>query len=226
MSGALPANCYFDIVFNDEYIVVVNKIAKLLVHPSPKKENRTLTSLLRDRIKEEVYPCHRLDRETTGLIIYAKEKPVLREIMKEFEKKIVKKKYVAFIKGKLKRRKGFMESRILDKDGARFGEKPKIAKTNYRVLKVTRYFSIIELVPLTGRTNQLRIQLAEQGNPILGERRYAFRRNFQVDFKRMALHAYFLSFVHPVSRQRVDLRIGLPQDMKMFLEKWAVAINV
>jgi len=209
----------FNVVFNDEYIIVLNKIAKLLVHPSPKKEKYTLTSLLKDKIKTAVYPCHRLDRQTTGLIIYAREKRMQKRVMDEFRKGLVKKKYIAFVKGRMKKTRGSLSGYILDADGARFKEKPKMAKTNYRVSKVFKHFSVVDLVPLTGRTNQLRIQLAKQGNPILGERRYAFRRDFKVDFKRLALHACFISFIHPVSKQRVNLEIGLPQDMREFLEK-------
>jgi len=207
----------FDIVFNDEYVIVLNKIAKLLIHPSPKKEKWTLTSILKDKIKADVYPCHRLDRETTGLIIYARDKQMQKKVMDEFKKGLVKKKYIAFVRGKIKKPRGYLSGYILDADGARFKEKPKMAKTNYRVLNNLKYFSVVELMPVTGRTNQLRIQLAKQGNPILGERRYAFRRDFRVDFKRLALHAYFLSFIHPVSRQRVNLEIDLPDDMKEFL---------
>ena len=212
-----PGKEAFDVVFNDEYIIVLNKIAKLLVHPSPKKEKWTLTSLLKDKIKATAYPCHRLDRETTGLIIYAKEKRMQKRVMDEFRKGLVKKKYIAFVKGRMKKTRGSLSGYILDADGVRFREKPKMAKTNYQVLKAFRHFSVVELIPFTGRTNQLRIQLAKYGNPILGERRYAFRRDFKVDFKRLALHACFLSFIHPVSKQRVDLETGLPKDMKEFL---------
>ena len=217
MRGSFLDKQAFDIVFEDEYIIVLNKIAKLLIQPSPKNERWTLTSLLQNEIKTAVYPCHRLDRETTGLIIYAKNKRIQKDIMNEFRRGLVKKKYVAFVKGRIKQVKGFLSGYILDAEGARFKEKPKMAKTNYRVLRAFRYFSAIELMPVTGRTNQLRIQLAKEGNPILGERRYAFRRDFKLDFKRLALHAYFISFVHPVSGQRINLKIDLPDDMKGFL---------
>ena len=217
MRGSFLDKQAFDIVFDDEYIIVLNKIAKLLIQPSPKNERWTLTSLLQNEIKTAVYPCHRLDRETTGLIIYAKNKRIQKDIMNEFRRGLVKKKYVAFVKGRIKQVKGFLSGYILDAEGARFKEKPKMAKTNYRVLRAFRYFSAVELMPVTGRTNQLRIQLAKEGNPILGERRYAFRRDFKLDFKRLALHAYFISFVHPVSGQRINLKIDLPDDMKGFL---------
>lgn len=207
----------FKILFEDEFILVLEKQAKILVQPSPKKEKHTLTTLLEEKIKQKAYPCHRLDRETTGLIIYAKGENIQRAIMEQFRRNQVKKKYIALVKGVLKKDEGMLEGFILDKEGKRFQEKPKKAKTYYRVLRKTEGFSVIDLKPLTGRTNQLRIQFAKIGHPILGERKYAFGRDFRVNFKRLALHAYFLSFIHPVSKERLQFRIELPQDMKTFL---------
>jgi len=216
----------FEVLFNDEYVLVINKRAKLLVHPSPKREKYTLTSILESALKETVYPCHRLDRETTGLIVYAKNKDIQKKIMEQFRKRLVKKEYFAFIKGSLKNKKGFFDDYILDKEGARFGEKRKRAKAYYELIESFQEFSLIKLIPLTGRTNQLRIQLAKRRTPILGERKYAFRKDFVikekkykgVDFKRLALHASFLSFIHPISRETVEIRIDLPEDMKNFLK--------
>ncbi len=209
----------FQIVFEDDFVIVLNKIAKILIQPSPKKETRTLTTLLEERIGGKVYPCHRLDRETTGLIVYAKDKRIQREIMEEFKKGMVTKKYVAFCKGHVKKKRGRWQDYIVDKEGKRFGERPKIAKTRYAVCGQLKGFSVIELEPLTGRTNQLRIHLAKAGHPILGERKYAFGRDFKINFKRLGLHAFFLSFIHPVSKERLDLKIGLASDMEEFLEK-------
>ena len=191
----------FEIAFEDEYLIVLNKTAKILIQPSPKKEKNTLTSLLRKQINQRVYPCHRLDRETTGLIIYAKDHSIEKSIIQEFRMKQVAKRYIAFIKGRLINKKGVLKGKVLDREGRRFGEKPKEAKTFYKVLEEFSGWSIIELKPFTGRTNQLRIQLVEINHPILGESKYALRRDFKVRFRRLALHASFLSFVHPVSKK-------------------------
>lgn len=208
----------FEIVFNDEYLVVLNKTAKILVQPTSKKEKITLTSLLRDKLGEAVFPCHRLDRETSGLIIFARNRKIQNEMMNQFRGRSIEKRYLALVKGRLKQRNGFLRDYIIDTDGRKFGEKPKEAKTLYSVLKAFDGFSVLELKPLTGRTNQLRIQLSKLGHPILGERKYAFRRDFKVNFNRLALHAFFLSFIHPLSKERVSLKIDLPPDMKKFLE--------
>ncbi|MDD5584593.1 MAG: RluA family pseudouridine synthase [Candidatus Omnitrophica bacterium] len=211
----------FTIVFEDNEVIVLNKIAKLLVVPSPKGEKYTVTSLLAQRLKQPVYPCHRLDRETTGLLLYAKNKKIQQEIMNAFRQRQISKKYLAFVKGKMKQCQGTLRGYILDTEGRRFGERPKEAKTNYRVMQITREFSVVELEPVTGRTNQLRIQLAKIGNPILGERKYAYGRDFTIRFKRLALHASSLAFTHPVSKKHLAFTIELPKDMHDFLERFA-----
>ena len=164
----------------------------------------------------KLHPCHRLDRETTGLIIYAKSPEVQEKIMNQFRDGIIKKKYIAFVRGRMRKYRGFIEGKIIDNEGSRFGEKPKLAKTYYKVLRDFPEYSIVELIPFTGRTNQLRIQLAGLGNPILGERQYAFGKDFAVKFRRLALHACFLQFVHPVSHDEVNLKVRLPRDMEEF----------
>ncbi|MBU1112454.1 MAG: RNA pseudouridine synthase [Candidatus Omnitrophica bacterium] len=212
-------NKAFDIVFNDEYLLVVNKIAKILVQPSPKGEKITLTTLIEKELGAKVFPCHRLDRETSGLIIYAKTSQIQNQIMDQFRAGQVKKKYLGLVRGNLRPKSGAWEDSIIDKEGRRFGEKPKPARTNYWTIREFLNFSVLELEPLTGRTNQLRIQLAKAGHPILGERKYAFGKDFEVRFKRLALHAFHLSFIHPVSREKVNLRIALAKDIKEFLDK-------
>ncbi|MCK5288544.1 MAG: RNA pseudouridine synthase, partial [Candidatus Omnitrophica bacterium] len=161
-----------------------------------------------------------LDKETTGLLVYAKNSKIQTDIMEQFQRGSVFKRYIAFIKGRLKDKKGLLEDCILDKDGTKFGEKEKEAKTAYKVLKFFEYFSVLELKPYTGRTNQLRIQLAKIGHPILGEDKYAFRRDFEIKFKRIALHAFYLSFIHPVSKDVVELKIPWATDMENFLYRF------
>lgn len=209
----------FSVVFNDEFVVVVDKTAKLLVHPSPKKERITLTSILKGYLNTEVFPCHRLDRETTGLIIYAYSRDAQELIMEQFRERKVKKKYYALVRGYLKKYKGVFSGKVLDREGEKFREKAKTAKTFYRVKKTFKDFSLLELEPVTGRTNQLRIQLARSGNPILGEDKYALRRDFRINFRRLALHAFFISFYHPVSKDRVEVKVNLPGDMENFIRE-------
>ncbi len=212
----------FKVVFADGCLTVLNKTAKILVQPAGKIRETTLTSLLEQKTAKKMFPCHRLDRETSGLIIYAASRLIQRKVMEEFRERRVRKKYTAFVRGKLKLKSGLLEGYIIDTAGKRFGEKPKPAQTTYKVLAGFKDWSLLELKPLTGRTNQLRIQLARIGHPILGERKYARGRDFKVKFRRLALHAFFLSFRHPLGRKPLTFQIDLAPDMLEFLNKHTV----
>jgi len=210
----------FKIVFDDDYLIVVDKIAKVLIQDAKKEAKHTLTSLLENQVGSKVFPCHRLDRETTGLVIYARSPEIQKKITDQFRSREVRKKYIAFVKGNLKKRKGVWQGKIIDREGKIFAEKSKYAKTFYRVLRDFPEWSMLELSPVTGRTNQLRIQLAKINHPILGEDKYAFRRDFKIKFKRLGLHAFYLNFIHPISKQKVNLEIDLAKDMSEFLNSF------
>ncbi|MBI4972801.1 MAG: RluA family pseudouridine synthase [Candidatus Omnitrophica bacterium] len=191
------------VVYEDDWILVVDKPSGLLTIPTPKKEMRTLTSIL------GLYPCHRLDRDTSGLIIYARTKSIQKKMMQAFKEKKVKKTYLAFVRGIPCRNQGQIHNPI----------EGNSALTKYRVLKKLRGFSVVEVIPLTGRTNQIRIHFKQIGHPILGEERFAFRRDFKIKAKRLCLHAAALEFPHPVTKKYLRLSVDLPRDLKEFLEQ-------
>jgi len=200
------------IVFEDDWLLILDKPSGLLTIPTPKKERRTLSGILNEALKNKnvsyrLHPCHRLDRETSGLIIYAKGKAVQKKMMDFFRQKKVKKVYTAFIQGNPPLSHGRVNYPIE-------GEQ---AITEYRILKKKHGFSIAEIMPFTGKTNQIRIHFKQMGYPILGETKYAFRRDFQLKAKRLCLHAAVLEFMHPVTRQYLRLSAELPQDMEKFL---------
>lgn len=210
-------NNVFDIIFDDEHFLVINKIARIVVQPSPKKEKQTLTSLIEKYLKEKLYICHRLDKDTQGLIIYARSKKAHKNITDQFRKRQIIKKYFALTEGNFKRDKGLFKGLILDAVGRKFNEKPKSSETFYKVIKKGKGFDLIELSPKTGRTNQIRIHLAKAGHPILGERKYAFRRDFMIKFNKLALCAYLIQLRHPISKGKVIVKISAPKYMEGFI---------
>lgn len=204
------------IVYEDEWLLVLNKPSGLLTVPTPKKEPRTLTSIVNEDLKQKglayhLYPCHRLDRETSGLIIYAKGKFIQKKMTEEFRRKGVKKRYLAFVQGLLPKAQGEI----------RYPIENKSAVTKYKVIEKRRGFSIVEIMPLTGRTNQIRIHFKSIGHPLIGETKFAFRRDFKLKAKRLCLHAQSLEFIHPITKKPTCLLIDLPQDSREFLEKYA-----
>lgn len=202
------------VAYEDEWLLVINKPSGLIVIPSPKKESRTLTSILNEALilkktGSRLYPCHRLDRDTSGLIIYAKTKSVRQKVMDEFRARKVKKTYIAFAHGKIFKNRGVIKNSI---NGLG-------AVTKYKIIERRRDFDIIEIAPVTGRRNQIRIHLKQIGHPLVGERKFAFRKDYKLQAKRICLHAESLELRHPVKNEFIRVTSLLPRYMQEFLEK-------
>ncbi|MFH0888903.1 MAG: RluA family pseudouridine synthase [Planctomycetota bacterium] len=203
----------YSIVFEDDYIIVANKPSGLLVIPTPKDEKNTLTNLLNDYLQSKssspdsakAHPCHRLDRDTSGLILYAKGKSMQQKMMSQFHDKKVAKKYLAFVQRHLKKENGSIDYRLEGKE----------AITKYSVLKYyPQGYSLVEVEPITGRTNQIRLHFKMLGYPIVGERKFAFAKDYRTKSKRLALHSTFISFYHPVTNEKMSFTCDMPDDMK------------
>lgn len=207
-------------------MVVFDKPAGLLVVPTPAQEKNTLAAIVNRQCPSsqnfgKLYPCHRLDRDTTGAIIFAKGARNQELIMNQFKKLTVKKKYIAFIHGKLNRPGGELKSYIRDREQKKYQKNSpaKLAVTRYNVIQVKRKFSVLEVLPVTGRTNQIRIQFSEIGHPLVGERKYAFARDYELRFRRPALHAARIEWQHPGTQHKIAAQAPWPQDMEEFLKK-------
>jgi RluA family pseudouridine synthase len=204
------------IVYEDEWLLVADKPAGLLTIPTPKNEARTLTSILNDDLKLKgaayrLHPCHRLDRSTSGLIIYAKGKSMQKKMMELFKARAVKKTYIAFLHGLPRAERGTVNSPIEAED----------AVTHYKVIEKRKDFSIVEVNPLTGRKNQIRIHFRRMGHPLVGEDKFAFRKDYLLKAKRPFLHAKSLEFIHPQTGEPLVIDSGLAGDMEEFLQKHA-----
>lgn len=209
----------YTIVYEDDQIMVIDKPSGMLVIPTPKKETNTLTDLINRELDRRgtainAYPCHRLDRETSGLIIYAKGKAVQQAMMEEFRKRAVKKVYIAFVNGIVKKKFDTITSSIYNRNKGR----PEDAVTKYTTLERRGAFTVMEVQPVTGRTNQIRIHMKSIGHPLVGETVYAFRKDYKLRFKRAALHAKRIEFIHPVSGKKMVFDSPLAGDMANFLK--------
>jgi 23S rRNA pseudouridine1911/1915/1917 synthase len=200
------------VVFEDDWLLVVNKPAGLLSVPTPKGELRTLTSILNQDAQERglkyrLHPCHRLDRQTSGLIVFAKGKSIEKKMAYAFRNRLVHKKYIAFVHGKLANTEGKIN----------LGIEGRHALTQYRVIKQKSNYCVVEVIPVTGRTNQIRIHFKSIQHPLIGEDRFAFRKDFALRFKRLCLEAKELQFRHPVTGKGLKFSIDLAQDLKGFI---------
>ncbi len=212
------------LLYRDSDFFVFNKPPGLLTIPAPNNHKATLTNLVNTQYlssqegKGRLYPCHRLDRDTSGVIIYAKGKNNQKQLMEQFRQKRVKKEYIAVVKGHIKCKKGKIALPVMSLD--KMHGKRRVAKgaiTYFEVLKSKPHFSIVMVKPLTGRTNQIRIHFAKIGHPILGDRKYGIGRLFPVNFPRTALHAAKVQFCHPKTGRLIEIEAPLPEDMQKLI---------
>jgi len=202
------------VLYEDQWLLVVDKPAGLLSVPAPGVAGRSLSGILQEDAVEKQLPyrillCHRLDRETSGVLICAKGRAVQEVMMALFKARAVYKTYLAFAHGVIGRRQGRIAGPIEGKPAA----------TCFRVLEQRAAFSIVEVSPETGRTNQIRLHFKSIGHPLVGETRFAFRKDFALKAKRVCLHAQTVSFRHPQTGAQVRVTAPLAADMAAFLEK-------
>lgn len=222
-----PENIPLEIIYEDDDLAVINKPAGLVVHPAPGNYQHTLVNALLYHFKElsDINPLrpgivHRLDKDTFGLLVIAKNNPTHLALTKQFSQHTVKRKYIALVKGKVEFDEGIIEVPIgrhpikRKSMSAGFGKHSQYAKTYYRTLKRTKDFSLLELVPFTGRTHQLRVHLNFLGHPILGDAQYG-KNNI---LKRLALQAKYLGFLHPSTGKFLEFSLDIPGEFEEFVK--------
>lgn len=224
-----------DIIYQDEFMVAINKPAGLLVHKSylARKEIFFAMIMLRDQIGQYVYPIHRLDRPTSGVLLFALSSEMARTLSELFSERQVTKGYIAMVRGHLLGHDtlDYPLKEELDKMAdkkARQDKEPQSAITQWRHLlsgvfeqPIGKYeqarFSLIALKPLTGRKHQLRRHLAHLRHPIMGDTTHgdgAQNKYFKTHLgeQRLMLHASQLCFEHPITHQALELNAALPQN--------------
>jgi 23S rRNA pseudouridine1911/1915/1917 synthase len=203
------------IVHLDEAVVVVDKPAGLLSMGSAREKERTAHRILNDHLKsitksptQQAFIVHRLDRETSGLMLFARSERIQAELQQNW--KSVTKKYLAIVEGTPSSAEGTLKDRLLEDKSLRVrvvDQGGELAITNYRVLKHHGKKSLLELELETGRKNQIRVQLAALGHPIVGDLKYGAKTD---PARRLALHSCELRFSHPVSGTPMKLTSAMP----------------
>lgn len=208
------------VLYEDSESIVFNKPAGLLTIPTDKNEGQTLLAIANEQSGPGLLPAHRLDRDTTGVILFAKGRENQDRLMALFKDKKVKKQYVAFVHGHVKPAEGKIRIPIKDFFQRKFQRSmpAQSALTHYKVRDYHKDFTVVDVMPVTGRTNQIRIHFTKIGHPIVGEDKYAFRKDFALRFRRTALHAAHLEWPHPVHGTLCRAVADLPKDMEEFLK--------
>ncbi|NLE65306.1 MAG: RluA family pseudouridine synthase [Elusimicrobia bacterium] len=226
MSKKFSSHRPLTILYEDEHLIALFKPAGLLTVATDRGRNEeTLEARANHEFSArsdhpegvKLHPCHRLDKDTSGVILFAKGHRVEERMADLFRERQVKKKYIAFVHGRPQPPRGEMRSRL--EEDRRSRDPEAVSITRYQVKEQRRKFAVVEVEPLTGRTNQIRIHFKDLGNPLVGENKFIFRKDFDLRFKRTALHAWELFFKHPVTGVPVGITAPLATDMRNFLEK-------
>lgn len=213
-----PTEPYLDILFRDEHLIVLNKPSGLLSVPGRALEHR---DCLQNRV-QTVFPTatvvHRLDMATSGIMVMTLHKDAHRKMSKLFELRLISKRYLARVFGKIGSSEGAVDLPLICDWPNRpkqmvDHERGKQALTHYKVLQSDDSETLVELTPVTGRSHQLRVHMLSLGHPILGDRLYAHKCALGAA-NRLQLHAQKLAFNHPISLEPVDFQCSTPFSFK------------
>lgn len=218
----------FRIAFEDRWLIVVDKPAGLLSVPTGHGERHTLLSAVDAHVRRRgrglrAHVVHRLDRDTSGLLVFAKDPGTAQALMDQFRIAKAEREYAAIVAGELSAAAGTFESRLrtsrsLTRYSVPSDEPGETAITHFTVVRRLPGASCLQVRLETGRRNQIRVQFAEAGHPVLGDDRYEpeLARHANWPHRRLALHARLLGFVHPVSGQPLRFESPLPAEFEMF----------
>lgn len=221
-----PEKIDIDIVYEDSEIIVVNKRPNMVVHPTKRYQSGTLANALLYYFKETNQDCivrlvSRLDMDTSGLIIIAKNQYAHMELSKNMQDNEIEKRYLTLVHGHMEEVEGTIDKpiyrpevegnlkRVIDDRGQR-------SITHYKVIERLENADLVECLLETGRTHQIRVHLSSLGHPIYGDTLYGYEEDSEL-ISRQALHAYGLNFKSPKSKKYLELRAELPTDIENLL---------
>ncbi len=221
-SNIAPTKMNLDIIYEDEAYIVVNKQAGIPVHPSMDHYEDSLSNGLKyyfDEIglKKKIRPVNRLDRNTSGLVIFAKNEYIQEQLIEQMKNNVFYKEYIAICEGKFENPKGIINAPIVRKENSIIERcvsvNGDIAITEYEVLNYNskENYSVVKCILKTGRTHQIRVHMSYIGHPLLGDTLYGHESD-KID--RQALHSYKMSFVHPIEQKEVTYIATFPNDIQ------------
>lgn len=219
----IPTEMDLDIVYEDEYLLIINKPPFIPVHPSCNHYENSLSNGVKYyfnliNLKRKIRPVNRLDKDTSGLVIFAKHEYIQESLIKQMKCNSFKKEYMAILTGNLIEKSGTIDvpisrkaGSIMERETSQNGEN---AISHFELIKNFENYALVKYTLETGRTHQLRVHSKYIGHPILGDTLYGEKSNL---INRQALHAYKISFVHPIKKKTLNIEIDLPNDMKKLI---------
>jgi 23S rRNA pseudouridine1911/1915/1917 synthase len=216
------------IVYEDDDVLVIDKPAGLTVHPAPGHPGHTLANAILSHLPGLVDEAgslrpglvHRLDKDTSGLLVVAKNRPAQAHLSDQFQARTVSKTYLVLVRGRLSPESGIIEANIgrdpRNRQRMAVVAEGRDARTGYRVVRYIRDYSLLEIKPETGRTHQIRVHLAAIGHPVVGDAVYGIK---SPHLGRQFLHASRLGFCLPATGRYVEFESPLPPDLEQALEE-------
>ena len=208
-----------DIIYEDKDIIVINKPSGLLTVATEKEKNKTAYHLVMEYLKKKnknnrIFIIHRLDKDTSGIIMFAKNERA-KHLYQDNWNDIVKKRcYYAVIAGKMENKEGTIKSYLKENGNMVYSVKDrsgKLAITEYKVLKERKNISLLDINLKTGRKNQIRVHMKENKTPILGDLKYGEKSKL---INRLALHAYKLELINPITKKLLTFEVNMPNEFK------------
>ena len=218
----IPVKMDLNILYEDDSFLIINKPVGIAVHPSILHYNNSLSNGIKyyfDSIglKKKIRPVNRLDKDTTGIVIFAKNEYIQECLVKQMQSNKFHKEYIALLTGNLNKNNGKIEAPISRKENSIIerciNPNGEYALTYYELIKNYTDFCLVKFILKTGRTHQIRIHSKYIGNPILGDTLYGIPSEL---INRQALHCYKLRFIHPMTKKGLELIAPIPEDMQIF----------
>ena len=203
------------ILYEDKSIIVISKPSGLLTIGTNKEHNNTLYRKVSDYVKKQhksnkIFIVHRLDKDTSGIIVFSKTEQAKRILQRNWDK--FKRKYVALVEGKVAKgdtiKNYLAETKTLKTYITNDKKTGKLAITKYKPIKNNKEYTLLDIEILTGRKNQIRVQMESINHPIAGDKKYNSKKN---PIRRMCLHATYLEFTHPVTNKRIVINDNYPE---------------
>lgn len=213
---------FFDILYEDDYIIVVNKPSGLLTIATVKEKEKTLYHFVSEYLKKSnpknrVFVVHRLDKDTSGVVLFAKDEKTKNTLQKDWNSLVKVREYTAVVNGVMKTKSDRLVNKLLEtKTNLVYvtkKEEGKDAITNYQVIKENKKYSLLKINIETGRKNQIRVQLANISHPIVGDVKYG-EKEANKEFNRLYLHANKLKLFYPILKKEITFETKIPNEFK------------
>lgn len=211
------------LLYEDAYLLVVKKKAGLLSVATETQKERTAQHILTEYVRRQnrkanIYVVHRLDRATSGIMMYAKDEKTMNTLRDNWHQIVFDRRYVAVVEGEMEQETGMVRS-YLDESGMKVHSNQqenggRLAITHFRTIRRGNGYSLVELQLETGRKNQIRVHMNDLGHPVVGDRRYGAQTD---PLGRLCLHAFKLCFYHPVTNERMEFQDDYPASFKGLL---------